>query len=89
MKLNPEFLEALDHFGTPRLDGVSPDAYVYVTRNKQGVQTPWSCQEVCRLAHELLGTEELNYLKLKVLKKGLKEWDCGLIYERIMGEPLK
>jgi len=91
-KINPEFLEALDHFGTLRLhDGpVMPaTAHIYVTRNSKGGQTPWTVEDVCRLAHEILDTEQLNYLKLKALKAGLKKWGAEYLYEQIMGEQLK
>jgi hypothetical protein len=88
-KINPALIAALEHFAqdTYRAMG-APQEVLFVHRDEKGNATTWSVQEACKLAVEVLDTEDLHLLKLKALQQGLKRYGLDEMYELIMKEKL-
>jgi hypothetical protein len=85
-RMNDGLLKALDHFATPSFS--SPFDHVLTVVGKDRHERYWSVHDACRMAHEVLGTEHLNLLKLRCLQDGLKAMGFDSVYEHIMGEKL-
>ena len=84
IKINPALLAALEHYAEGRYNFAQPSLFVHTDAN--GHRSPWSLERTCGLAFEVLADEELNLLKFKALKAGLKERGMETVYELIMGE---
>ena len=82
VKINPALLAALRHYAEGRYDFAAPTLFVY--RDATGYQAPWTLERTCDVAFEVLANDELNLLKFKALKAGLKEHGMESLYERIM-----
>lgn len=83
--INPLLIQALEHYAQTKYDPARPTAVVLADSN--GRQHLWSVERACAVAVEVLGNEELAYLKLKVLKEGMEKFGAAGLYEKILGEP--
>lgn len=84
--INPQLIAALEHYAEGRYNPLQPSLYVH--SDEKGRGHPWPLERTCGVAVEVLGNENLAYLKLKCLKEGLKKFGMEPMYERIMGEKL-
>jgi hypothetical protein len=84
--INPQLIEALDHYADGSYNPTQPSFCVLVDAN--GRQTRWPLEKTCNLAAKVLANEELAYLKLKALQEGMKRHGADRLYTAIMGEPL-
>jgi hypothetical protein len=86
LKINPALIAALEHYAAGRYSPVTPSLYVH--RDENGHQHSWTIDRACGVAAEILGDEELNFLKLKTLQEGLRQFGMERLYEKIMSEKL-
>lgn len=86
IRINPALLAAVEHYAEGRYNFAQPTLYVHT--DEKGHQSAWPLERACGVAAEVLAAEDLAYLKLKVLKGGLKQYGMEALYERIMGEKL-
>ncbi len=84
--INPALLAALDHFASTRFDWNQPHTFVHT--DPRGFQSSWTVERVCALAHEALSQEDLDYLKLKALRAGMRSLGYHKLYEKLTGEVL-
>ena len=84
--INPQLIAAIEHYSTGSYDPLRPSMFVF--KDKNGHQTAWPLERACGVAYEVLSREDLCFLKLKVLKKGLKKYGMEKLYAAIMGEPI-
>ena len=90
LQINPGLLAALDHFSRPPLSlAVASQATYFIHTTSKGRQVPWSAEQACGRAYEILADERLNMLKLELLKRGLKKHGMEQLYELIVGEKLE
>lgn len=83
-ELNKEFMRALGHFSHPPIDAGATTVHAYTTTDKDGWKTPWTAEQVCSIAYELLAGEELYRLKFIALAEGMKKSGGALLYSYIM-----
>lgn len=86
LRINPALVAVLEHYAEVRYNFAQPTLYVHT--DDKGHQSAWPLERACGVAAEVLAGEDLAYLKLKVLKDGLKQYGMESLYERIMGEKL-
>ena len=86
LRINPALVAAITHYAEGRYDAMSPSMFVFKDAN--GHQSPWPIERACGLAAEVLADEDLAFLKLKMLKDGLKKAGMERLYEHIMGEKI-
>lgn len=86
LKINPALVAALEHYAGGRYNPNQPTLFVHY--DEKGHQSHWPLERACWIAAEVLDCEDLNFLKFKALKDGLKELGMDKLYERIMREPI-
>lgn len=86
VRINPALVAAVEHYAEGRFNFAEPTVYVHT--DDTGHQSAWPLERACGVAADVLGAEELAYLKLKTLKAGIKQYGMEKLYERIMGEKL-
>ncbi len=86
VRINPALLAAIEHYAGVRYNFAEPTLYVHT--DDKGHQSAWPLERACGVAAEVLANEDLAYLKLKVLKDGLRQYGMEALYERIMGAKL-
>lgn len=85
--VNPALIEALEHYAYNSFDMLNPHMFVYTQPN--GHQESWTVENTCATALKIVSNEDVSYLKLLRLMKGLREHRMEYLYEHIMGEPLE
>ena len=83
-RINPALIAALEHYAEGRYDPMRPSMYVHTDAKHH--QSPWPIERACGIAAEVMATEELNFIRFKVLKDGMKTYGMQNLYEKIMGE---
>jgi hypothetical protein len=76
----------LDHFASTRFDWNQPHAFIYT--DPRGIQSSWTVERSCALAHEALSQEGIAYLKLKAIEAGMRSLGYNKLYEKLTGEVL-
>ena len=81
LRINPGLIAALEHYANGAFDPDAPSVFVYEDANHR--KHHWSVERTCAIALEIVGNEEISYLKLKLITARITELRLDNFFQQL------